>query len=69
MQEILVQKEPGTYDFWTFHVYPHMKMKMQEKSGFWLQFLNFSIFRIKTSFFHCSSDFCLSAYAYTRRQP
>ena len=25
MQEFLVQKEPGTYDFWLIHVYPHMK--------------------------------------------
>ena len=31
MQEILVQKEPATYDFWPFHVYPHMKCKSREK--------------------------------------
>ena len=34
MQEILVQKEPATYDFWHFHVYPPMKRKKLEKIDF-----------------------------------
>ena len=75
MQEILVQKEPATYDFWAFHVSLHMKCKIREKIDFrgishQIQHrrLKWSLFNSKSHFLFGSCDYCdfgLSC-AYTR---